>query len=46
MLKNNITGWSIFANVFPPGIPTEPGFGVGLDAGTSPVCGKTRPGSK
>lgn len=36
----NITGWGIFANVFPPGIPTEPGLGLGVDVSTSQVTGR------
>ena len=36
---SNVSGWGIFANVFPPGIPEKPGFGLGVDVGTSPVSG-------
>jgi hypothetical protein len=38
-VKANITGFGIFANVFPPGIPSKPGFGIGADVGTNPVVG-------
>ncbi len=40
-VMSNISGWSVFANVFPPGIPTKPGFGIGGDVGTSPVVGSS-----
>ena len=39
-IMSNVTGWGIFANVFPPGIPKKPGFGIGVDVGTSPVSGQ------
>jgi RHS repeat-associated protein len=36
---SNISGWGIFTNVFPPGIPNKPGFGVGGEVGTDRVVG-------
>lgn len=38
-VMSNMSGWGIFANVFPPGLPTAPGFGTGTSVGTSPVSG-------
>ncbi len=36
---SNVTGWSVFLNVFPPGIPTKPKLGVGGEISTNPVTG-------
>jgi RHS repeat-associated protein len=38
-VMSNISGWAVFTNVFPPGIPTHPGFGVGGDYSTGSVSG-------
>jgi RHS repeat-associated protein len=38
-VMDNISGWGVFLNIFPPGIPQKPGFGVGGDVGTNPVTG-------
>ena len=37
----NMTGWSVFVNVFPPGIPTKPSLGIGGEVSTNPVAGNT-----
>ncbi len=39
-VMQNISGWSVFANVFPPALPVSgPAFGLGGNVGTNPVYG-------
>ena len=35
------SGFSAVLRVFPPGIPSKPGFGLGGDIGTNPISGNS-----
>ena len=40
-VMSNISGFSAVVNVFPPGIPSKPAFGLGGDIGTNPISGNS-----